>query len=36
MLMAAGLWGLVFSIRGSVAAGSGKLYKYPLSIRFLK
>jgi uncharacterized Tic20 family protein len=36
LLGAAGICSLTFSIRGSVAAGSGKLYKYPLSIRFLK
>lgn len=36
LLSVAGICALVFSILGAVAAGSGKLYKYPLSIRFLK
>jgi hypothetical protein len=36
LLSVAGICALVFSILGAAAAGSGKLYKYPLSIRFLK
>jgi uncharacterized Tic20 family protein len=36
LLSVAGICAPVFSILGAAAAGSGKLYKYPLAIRFLK
>jgi uncharacterized Tic20 family protein len=36
LLVALGIAAVIFNIMGAVAANSGKEYRYPLAIRFIK